>query len=187
MTVQINSEAEGYKFQTAEGARAFCRVHAGYVPTCSNAGYSALPVYFSTKGFGQFVTGSSYITATPSTSLQLVQNIEDCRLSYKNMITAGLLGSLTGSKYRMGNAGISHPVLFSYALGCAAPQLTLGFLLLLLSGIIFGYIPWLSTILFGVTYAAVEVVIPWINSHSVDPIEEPWLVGKFLDEQEANA
>lgn len=186
---------EEYKFKTVEAARAFCRVH----PECFTAtgGSYSEPVYSAMRGFG-IITGTDYsqlshYTASVSGSsvpdsavVQLEQKINECKLSYKNIITAGLLGSLTGTKYKMGNGDISHPVIFTYGLGVAAPMLTLWFLLSMLAGILFGVFPWRSMLFFGGIYSIVEFIIPWVNSYNIDPIEEAWMIPKFLDDVRNN-
>lgn len=175
---------EEYKFKTAEAARAFCRVHPDCFSAVGNDGYSAM------RGFG-IITGqlaSHYNSSVSESSVQdsavnqLEQKITECKFSYKNIITAGLLGSLTGTKYKMGNGDISHPIIFTYGLGVAAPEFTLWLLVCLMLSLVFGFSFLVPAVLGVIIVAAVEVLIPWINSYNVDPIEEPWMVPKLLDD-----
>ena len=180
---------EEHKFKTAEAARAFCRIHPEFF--IGTGGSYVQPTYSALRGLGltanqydiSCTTGSiSGSSNQDSVSVQLEQKINECQLSYKNMITAGLLGSLTGTKYKMGNESISHPVIFTYAIGLAAPELTLWFLIVVLAGILFGSIPWISTTMWCCVCIMVEVIIPWINSYNNDPIEEPWMIPNHLRE-----
>lgn len=176
---------EEYKFKTAAAASAFCRVHTEFLSAPGRDGYSA------SRGFGFFlktdhiqlahaiVSGSS---VPGSAVTQLEQKIAECKFSYKNIITAGMLGSLTGTKYKMGNGDISHPIIFTYGLGVAAPEFTMWLLVCLMLSLVFGFSFLVPAVLGVVIVAAVEVLIPWINSYNVDPIEEPWMVPKLLDD-----
>lgn len=178
---------EEYKFKTAEAARAFCRVHPECFLAVGSDGYSAMRGSSIITGtdYSQLAHYTSSVSASyvpDSAVTQLEQEITECKFSYKNIITAGMLGSLTGTKYKMGNGDISHPIIFTYGLGVAAPMLTLWFLLSMLAGILFGVFPWRSMLFFGGIYSIVEFIIPWINSYNVNPIEEPWMVPKLLDD-----
>jgi hypothetical protein len=178
---------EEYKFKTAEAARAFCRVHPEcFTATAGDSGYYAMRgfgVSTEAKCLAHYTATGVIASSVPESAVtQLEHKINECKLSYKNIITAGLLGSLTGTKYKMGTECMSHPVIFTYALGVAAPLLTMWFLLSMLLGITAGIVPWYSLLLFGFVYFIVEFIIPWINSYSVDPIEEPWLIPKWLDD-----
>lgn len=178
---------EEYKFKTAEAARAFCRVHPECFSAVGNDGYSAM------RGFGIIIgtddiqmahyTSSVSASYVPYSAVnQFEQKIAECKFSYKNIITAGMLGSLTGTKYKMGNGDISHPIIFTYGLGVAAPEFTLWLLVCLMLSLVFGFSFLVPAVLGVVVVAAVEVLIPWINSYNVDPIEEPWMVPKLLDD-----
>jgi Ca2+/Na+ antiporter len=114
---------------------------------------------------------------------QLKETIQDCKLSYKNMVTAGLIGSLTGTKFKLGGNGMSHPVIFTIALAMKAPFIVLWSLMIAAIIILLGGgINAPSVIMLCGIYFVVEVLIPWINSYYIDPIEEPWLIPKWLDE-----
>lgn len=172
---------EEYKFKTAAAASAFCRVHTEFLSAPGTSyGYSAV------RGFGFFLETDhiqlSRAIHSVSAVNQLEQKIAECKFSYKNIITAGMLGSLTGTKYKMGNGDISHPIIFTYGLGVAAPEFTLWLLVCLMLSLVFGFSFLVPAVLGVVVVAAVEVLIPWINSYNVDPIEEPWMVPKLLDD-----
>lgn len=174
---------EEYKFKTAEAARAFCRVHPEWVLVVGSEGGCSTKMGFSITG--KLASHHYYTYRANGSSVQnsqLEQKIAECKFSYKNIITAGMLGSLTGTKYKIGNGDISHPIIFTYGLGVAAPEFTLWLLVCLMLSLVFGFSFLVPAVLGVVIIIAVEVLIPWINSYNVDPIEEPWMVPKLFDD-----
>lgn len=182
MIINGNFCPETHTFKTAEAARAFCRVHTGFCPvTCGDAGYAATSYVTHQSNLGYCINAVSGISRISATN-QLEISIRECKLSYKNLLIAGTLGSLMGTKYRMGRGEekASSPIIFTYGIGCAAPTLTLLFLLSSVMGIVLGTFPRINMLCLALVYLTVEVLIPWVNSHSVDPIAEPWMIPKQL-------
>lgn len=185
MIINVSHVEESHQFKTAEAARAFCRVHTAFSPTTAgDAGYVAVHKYglYSILGAQSMLNGVSGCSVQSSLQDQLKETIQECELSYKNIITSSLLGSLTRTNYKLGNYQISHPVIFTYGIATAAPELTLWFLITFMAVLMSGALPWFSLMLFAFVVFTVEIALPWINSFSIDPVEEPWLIPKWLDE-----
>lgn len=178
MIINGNFCPETHMFKTAEAARAFCKIHNEfYAVTFGDAGYAAANLPIPNASIEYCIGGTSDPSRVRALS-ELEVSIRECALSYKNIITAGVLGGLTGTKYKMGYGEDppSKPVIFTYAVGCAAPQLTLWLLVYSMLSIVIGSSLVVPAIFGIVVVTVVEFLIPWINSYSVDPIEEPWLL-----------
>lgn len=185
MSINGSHIEESHQFKTIGACQAFCRVHTNFThTTAGNAGYVAIHKHrlFALHGARSVLNETMGSNLQHSLHDQLKETIQECKLSYKNIITAGLLGSLTGTKYKMGNGDISHPIIFTYGLGVAAPEFTMWLLVCLMLSLVFGFSFLVPAVLGIVVVAVVEVLIPWINSYNVDPIEEPWMVPKLLDD-----
>jgi len=177
---------ETHQFKTAVACLAFCRVHPDFsTTTAGNAGYLAVHKHglYSILGAQSMLNDISGCSVQGSSLQdQLKETIQKCELSYKNIITASLLGSLTSTEYKLGNYRISHPIIFTYGIATAAPELTLWSLLMCMFVLVGGALPWLTLSLLASVVFIVEVVLPWVNKFNQDPIEEPWLIPKWLDE-----
>ena len=176
---------EAYYFKTAAAARAFCRVHTRFVPTTAlEDGYLAIEsVSIVDANYDACAAGATdYQLLSHSAVEQLRLHVRERKLSYKNIITASILGTFLGTKYKMGRGEdqASGPVIFTYGIGCAAPEITLLCMLFAVLGLMLGIVPRVSMLWLALVYLTVEVLIPWVNSHSVDPIAEPWMIPKQL-------
>lgn len=179
MIINGSHVEESHQFKTAEAARAFCRVHTAFSPTTAgNAGHVAVHKYglYSLRGAQSMLNEVCGSNVQSSLQDQLKETIQECELSYKNMLTASLLGSLTSTDYKLGNYQISHPVILTYGIATAAPELTLLSLLVCMFVLAGGALPWLTLSLLAFVVFTVEVILPWLNIFSIDPIEEPWLI-----------
>lgn len=179
MIINGNFCPETHMFKTAEAARAFCRVHSGFwAVTCGDEGYAAItsPVIISSADNKYCISGGSDLSIR--TASQVEVSIRERRLSYKNIIKACIRNSLLGTKYKIGYGEElpSKPVIFTYGIGSAAPELTLWIPVCILLSILLGTSFVIPSVIGISVVTAVELLIPWINSYSVDPIEEPWLL-----------
>lgn len=169
---------ETHVFKTAEAARAFCKVHKEFCAgTCGDAGYAATKVTTHCTSIEYYISGTSdHIRVSALSELEV--SIRERRLSYKNIIKACIMNSLMGTRYRVGYGEElpSNPVIFTYALGCVAPKLILWLLVYSMLSIVIGTSLIIPAILGIVVVTVLEFLIPWINSYSVYPIEDPWLL-----------
>lgn len=185
MIVNGSHSEESHQFKTIGACQAFCRVHPAFAPTTAgDAGYVAIHKYglYSVLGANSILNSVGGCNVQSSLQDQLKETIQECELSYKNIITSSLLGSLTSTDYKLGNYQISHPVILTYGIATAAPELTLWALLVCMFVLAGGALPWLTLSLLAFVVFTVEVALPWINKFSIDPVEEPWLIPKWLDE-----
>jgi hypothetical protein len=187
-----------FEFKTNKAALAFCRVHPEYShiqPLVDGLWGVERTCYFSNSVWSAFDNANTnfintsvmFSSSCKSTNVGdwITKAFNNCNLSYKNVVVAKAVASVTKDKYILDSKDISHPVLVTYAIAAASPFIVLYLLVMAAFDIAvaggFGFIA-LSFIL-G-TIFTVEFVIPMLNSYNSTPVVEPWMYKKFLEDHQ---